>query len=219
MNKAQCLYLGIDTSNYTTSVALCDGEGRVVLNLKRLLSVKQGERGLRQSDALFAHTKNLPELMDELNGFLSDNYPDRDICAVGYSARPRDAQGSYMPCFLAGVVAAKSIAAAIGCPSYDFSHQTGHITAALYSAGRLELLGGNEPFAAFHGVERLHGASVESVDLRAGAAIVIAGLVADGTTEVTNIYTIERGYLDIVGKLKSLGADISKIYIDENAFI
>lgn len=77
----------------------------------------------------------------------------------------------------------------------------------------------NEPFAAFHGVERLHGASVESVDLRAGAAIVIAGLVADGTTEVTNIYTIERGYLDIVGKLKSLGADISKIYIDENAFI
>ena len=77
----------------------------------------------------------------------------------------------------------------------------------------------NEPFAAFHGVERLHGTSVESVDLRAGAAIVIAGLVADGTTEVTNIYTIERGYLDIVGKLKSLGADISKIYIDENAFI
>ncbi len=150
MNKAQCLYLGIDTSNYTTSVALCDGEGRVVLNLKRLLSVKQGERGLRQSDALFAHTKNLPELMDELNGFLSDNYPDRAICAVGYSARPRDAEGSYMPCFLAGVSAAKSIAAAIGCPAYDFSHQTGHITAALYSAGRLELLDGNEPFAAFH---------------------------------------------------------------------
>lgn len=77
----------------------------------------------------------------------------------------------------------------------------------------------NEPFAAFRGVEKLHGASVAAVDLRAGAAIVIAGLVAEGTTEVTNIYTIERGYLDIVGKLKSLGADISKIYIDENAFI
>jgi len=77
----------------------------------------------------------------------------------------------------------------------------------------------NEPFAAFRGVEKLHGANVAAVDLRAGAAIVIAGLVAEGTTEVTNIYTIERGYLDIVGKLKSLGADISKIYIDENAFI
>ncbi len=77
----------------------------------------------------------------------------------------------------------------------------------------------NEPFAAFHGVEKLHGATVRSVDLRAGAAIVIAGLVAEGTTEVIDIFTIERGYLDIVGKLKGLGADISKVYIDENAFI
>ncbi|MBR2381883.1 MAG: UDP-N-acetylglucosamine 1-carboxyvinyltransferase [Clostridia bacterium] len=76
----------------------------------------------------------------------------------------------------------------------------------------------HEPFAAFKGVEKLHGASVRSVDLRAGAAIVIAGLVAEGTTEVTDIFTIERGYLDIVGKLKELGADISKVYIDENAF-
>ena len=77
----------------------------------------------------------------------------------------------------------------------------------------------NEPFAAFHGVEKLHGATVRSVDLRAGAAIVIAGLVAEGTTEVIDIFTIERGYLDIVGKLKELGADISKVYIDEHAFI
>ena len=77
----------------------------------------------------------------------------------------------------------------------------------------------NEPFAAFKGVEKLHGASVRSVDLRAGAAIVIAGLVAEGTTEITDIFTIERGYLDIVGKLRELGADISKVYIDENAFV
>lgn len=77
----------------------------------------------------------------------------------------------------------------------------------------------NEPFAAFKGVEKLHGASVRSVDLRAGAAIVIAGLVAEGTTEITDIFTIERGYLDIVGKLRDLGADISKVYIDENAFV
>ncbi len=76
----------------------------------------------------------------------------------------------------------------------------------------------NEPFAAFKGVEKLHGAAVRSVDLRAGAAIVIAGLVAEGTTEITDIFTIERGYLDIVGKLRDLGADISKVYIDENAF-
>lgn len=76
-----------------------------------------------------------------------------------------------------------------------------------------------EPFAAFRGVERLHGASVKSTDLRAGAAIVIAGLIAEGETEITDIFTIERGYLDIVGKLRELGADISKVYVDENAFI
>lgn len=76
-----------------------------------------------------------------------------------------------------------------------------------------------EPFASFRGVERLHGASVKSTDLRAGAAIVIAGLIAEGETEITDIFTIERGYLDIVGKLRELGADISKVYVDENAFI
>ena len=144
------LFVGIDTSNYTTSVALCDSDGKVVLNLKRLLPVAEGERGLRQSDALFAHSKNLPLIMDELKDFLDANYPNREIVAVGYSATPRDVEGSYMPCFLAGVASASSISAVTGCHSYKFSHQAGHITAALYSAQRLDLLEGDKPFAAFH---------------------------------------------------------------------
>ena len=74
------------------------------------------------------------------------------------------------------------------------------------------------PNATFMGVEKLHGAHVRSVDLRAGAAIIVAGLVAEGTTEISDIFTIERGYVDIVGKLQALGADIKKIYKDENAF-
>ena len=78
------LFLGIDTSNYTTSAALCDGDGKVILNLKKLLPVKEGERGLRQSDALFAHTKNLPEIMQALGGFLRQEAPDARISAVGY---------------------------------------------------------------------------------------------------------------------------------------
>ncbi len=150
MLDKESLYLGIDTSNYTTSVALCNGHGEVVLNLKKLLSVKEGERGLRQSDALFAHIKNLPELMRELDAFLNESYPERHIMAVGCSSRPRDIEGSYMPCFLAGVSAASSVSATLGCPLYDFSHQNGHIIAALYSANRLDLLASNEPFAAFH---------------------------------------------------------------------
>jgi N6-L-threonylcarbamoyladenine synthase len=144
------LILGIDTSNYTTSAALCTTDGEVVLNLKKLLPVAEGERGLRQSDALFAHTKNLPLIMKELDSFLEREYPQRKIVAVGYSATPRDVEGSYMPCFLSGVATASAISAALGCPLYPFSHQSGHVMAALYSAGKRELLDGGERFAAFH---------------------------------------------------------------------
>ena len=149
MSEAK-LILGIDTSNYTTSAALCTLDGEVVLNLKKLLAVAEGERGLRQSDALFAHTKNLPSIMEELNRYLDEQYPARNIVAVGYSATPRDVEGSYMPCFLSGVAVASSIAAAVGCPAYRFSHQSGHVMAALYSADKLDLLERKERFAAFH---------------------------------------------------------------------
>lgn len=149
------LYVGIDTSNYTTSAALCTETGEVVANIKKLLSVEQGERGLRQSDALFQHTKNLPEIMEALSRTLKENYPQSEICAIGYSAYPRDCEGSYMPCFLAGRSAAHSMAAGIGCPIYKFSHQAGHISAALYSSGaeacilsKAKACGGR--FAAFH---------------------------------------------------------------------
>lgn len=118
-------FLGIDTSNYRTSAAVCDADGNVVVSLRRLLDVKQGEAGLRQSEALFAHTKALPELLESLGA-----YP---LAAVGYSAKPRDVQGSYMPCFLAGASAARAVAALCGIPAYPFSHQAGHIEAALYS--------------------------------------------------------------------------------------
>ncbi len=144
------LFLGIDTSNYTTSVALCDKDGRVILNLKRLLPVKEGERGLRQSDALFAHVKNLPEIMQGLGEFLKAEAQGYEIVAVGCSATPRSVEGSYMPCFLSGVAAAESICAIIGCEKYSFSHQDGHIMAALYSSGKTELLDQKEKFAAFH---------------------------------------------------------------------
>ncbi len=118
-------FLGIDTSNYRTSVALCDENGTPVKQIRRLLPVKSGELGLRQSEALFEHTKALPGIMEELGAF--------DISAVGYSARPRDVVGSYMPCFLAGESVARSIASILGVKTYDFSHQAGHVKAAAYS--------------------------------------------------------------------------------------
>ena len=121
-------YLGIDTSNYRTSVAVCDENGVPVKSVRRLLSVKDGERGLRQSDALFAHVKALPEIMKEIG-----SYP---LAAVGYSKTPRDCKGSYMPCFLAGEAVATAAAELMGVPLYPFSHQAGHLSAAIYSCNR-----------------------------------------------------------------------------------
>lgn len=73
----------------------------------------------------------------------------------------------------------------------------------------------NDKAAIIQGVEKLKGAPVMAPDLRAGAALVIAGLAAEGTTEIGDIHYIERGYEDIVEKLTALGADIKRV-IDED---
>lgn len=105
-------FLGIDTSNYTTSAACCraDGSG---YNSSQLLTVKSGELGLRQNEALFQHIKNLPQRFAELReaGFL------QDIAAVGASTQPRAVEGSYMPCFLAGGLRDASWRRLWACPS------------------------------------------------------------------------------------------------------
>ncbi|MFA9380647.1 MAG: peptidase M22 [Acetanaerobacterium sp.] len=137
------VFLGIDTSNYTTSAALYDRSTQTAAGEKQLLPVKQGALGLRQSDAVFHHVRQLPAVMGRL--FANT---DAKPCAVGYSARPRDEDGSYMPCFLAGECAAKAVAAAAAISAYAFSHQAGHLAAALYSAGRLDLI--DSSFLAFH---------------------------------------------------------------------
>lgn len=116
--------LGIDTSNYKTSIAVIDSDKNIVCDCRRLLMVKQGERGLRQSDALFQHIKNLPELIEEV----CDKF-DGKFCAVAYSSKPRPVEGSYMPVFLAGESFARSLAAAMGIDCIPFSHQEGHIEA------------------------------------------------------------------------------------------
>ena len=165
------LILGIDTSNYTTSCALFDSEKRMVAQRKRLLPVKAGEKGLRQSDAVFHHTVQLPQLMEELFDGAGD------IAAVGVSEKPRDAEGSYMPCFLVGVNSARCVGAAAGKPVHAFSHQAGHIMAALWSAGALELI--DREFIAFH----VSGGTTEmllvSPDEQRGFAVRLIGGTGD----------------------------------------
>jgi len=141
------LFLGIDTSNYTTSVSVCDETGTVLYNLKKLLPVAAGERGLRQSDAVFSHVKNLSPIATLLQEALDKIRHEGDLSAVGCSAYPRDAEGSYMPCFLVGTGLADLLGATLGVPVYRFSHQKGHVVAAGYSAGLPE---NTDSFYAFH---------------------------------------------------------------------
>ena len=131
------VFLGVDTSNYTTSVSLCV-DGEIVSNIKVPIPVESGERGVRQSEALFSHVKSLPVAFEKLGKVRPD--------AIGVSERPRDIEGSYMPCFLAGVSVATSMASLLGVPLYRFSHQRGHIRAAVYSSK----MPGYEKFIAFH---------------------------------------------------------------------
>ena len=174
------IFLGFDTSNYTTSVAAFDGAAGE--NLSRLLPVKAGELGLRQSEALFSHVKRLPELSVRLFA----NLDPASIAAVGVSTRPRAVEGSYMPCFLAGESQARVLAAALHVPLFEFSHQQGHIAAVLWSAGRLELLGSD--FLAWH----LSGGTTELLLVRSTKAGEIACEKLGGTTDISAGQLIDR---------------------------
>lgn len=176
-------FLGIDTSNYTTSVALYDDVSNSVISKKKLLPVKEGEKGIRQSDAVFHHTVQLPELV---KGLFEEN--KCSISAIGVSVKPCNEDGSYMPCFLSGLSVAVSLSSVLNVPLYRYSHQDGHIAAALYSADVLDFI--NQDFLAFH----ISGGTsqallvkpnnqyfkttkvADSLDLKAGQAIDRVGL-------------------------------------------
>ncbi len=136
-------YLGLDTSNYTTSAAYCDALTGEIKQVKKLLPVKSGEMGLRQSDAVFHHVRQLPEMVEALR-----TQCDGDIAAVAASDRPQQRDGSYMPCFLVGAGAARELGALLRIPVHFFTHQQGHVAAALCGADKLFLR--HAPFLAFH---------------------------------------------------------------------
>ena len=134
------LSLGIDTSNYTTSVALVDENENMIYNKGILLEVKSGERGLRQSDALFQHVHRLPILLQDLPR-------GREIEVICYSERPRPLADSYMPVFRSGESMARSLAGVLGVKRLAVSHQENHIRAAIYGSGSPQL---EETFCAVH---------------------------------------------------------------------
>lgn len=126
---SQRVYLGIDTSCYTTSVAVLAADGSLLGEARQILSVKQGRCGLQQSEMVFQHTRNLPRLVEEvLQG------RDYNLAAIGVSGFPRPLENSYMPAFLAGLGVARSLAALTGVPLEVISHQENHLEAGLWSA-------------------------------------------------------------------------------------
>ena len=138
------LFLGIDTSCYTTSVA-AEADGQMI-SLKKPLEVKSGECGLRQSEAFFQHSRNLPVLFEELKNQISvQNYGE---VTISVSSRPRSVEGSYMPVFTAGYGYARAISAMLDAKLIETSHQDGHIMAAMYSCKNYSIM--EKPFLTYH---------------------------------------------------------------------
>ena len=202
-------YIGFDTSNYTTSVAYFDGETGV--NCSKLLPVKQGELGLRQSDAVFAHIKGLPELSGRLFSHISAD----SIQAVGVSTRPRAVDGSYMPCFMVGYTHAKLLADTLHVPLFEFSHQQGHVAASLWSAGHLELM--DQPHLAWHlsgGTTELLLVEPEGKNVRCtrigGTSDISAGQLIDRTGKLLELPFPSGKHLDALSR-QAQGREVFKV--------
>ena len=156
--------IGFDTSCYTTSVAVVDVLGNVITSQRKLLPVESGQRGLRQSEAVFAHVRQMPDLMalvgKTLTGF--------NVCAVAASAKPRDSAESYMPVFLVGLGHAQTLANVLGVSCEQVTHQRGHI-----AAGEIGNPAMDERFFALH----LSGGTTELLDVtQKGIAVLGSSL-------------------------------------------
>ena len=131
----------------------------------------------------------------------SDKIKGTDIKTLPYPGFPTDVQAQFMAYLCVCEDQAK-------VTETVFENRFMHVD-ELNKMGAIIATSGKE--ARIAGVRKLVGADVKATDLRAGAALVLAGLVAEGTTTIGNIYHIDRGYNDFVGKMKSLGANIERV--------
>ena len=205
--------LGFDTSCYTTSAAAVNERGEVVAFSRMLLPVEQGQRGLRQSEAVFAHVRQMPIVMEQMRESLKGH----EIVAVCASAKPRDEEDSYMPVFTVGLGHAKVVSDALNVPLYETSHQQGHIAAgqigndmpegtfvALHLSGgttellkcadgKLELIGGCADLHAGQMVDRV-GVAL-GLGFPAGPALEKLAMAYDGAIESLLPISMEKGDL------------------------
>ena len=208
--------IGFDTSNYTTSIAYFDGISGE--NCSKLLPVKEGALGLRQSDAVFSHTKSLPEL----SGRLFSHINASEITAVGVSTQPRAVDGSYMPCFMVGYSHAKMLADALSVPLFTCSHQQGHVAACLWSAGRMDLI--DQPHLAWHlsgGTTELLYVEPQGNNVRCtrigGTTDISAGQLIDRTGQMLGLPFPAGKHLDLLSR-EAVNKDVFTVKCPELEF-
>ena len=169
--------IGIDTSCYTTSLAVLDADGQLVIDSRKLLKVKTGERGLRQSDGLFQHIVNLEEMVSQLD------FAKGKIKSVTASKKPRNEDGSYMPVFRGGSLAGSFLAAGSNGKYYELSHQEGHLFSALWSLRNSVKLGELDRFMFFH----ISGGTTELLLAERQNEVILAEVQNDIRYKLTKI--------------------------------
>lgn len=208
--------IAFDTSNYTTSIAFFDGIHG--MNCSKILPVREGGLGLRQSDAVFQHIKSLPEL----SGRLFSDMDINSVTAIGASTRPRALDGSYMPCFMVGYTHAKLLSDALGVPLVECSHQQGHVAASVWSAGKPELL--DQCHLAWHlsgGTTELllvtpHGKSVDCQRI-GGTTDISAGQLIDRTGQLLQLPFPSGKHLDSMSE-DAINQDVFRVKCPELEF-
>ena len=198
------LFFAADTSNYTTSAAVYHLESNTVFHRKRLLPVREGEKGIRQSDAVFHHTQQLPEMVHSVMEKAAAQFENPKFAAAGASVQPRRQKDSYMPCFLVGTANAGNYSNLNGIPFYAFSHQEGHVAAALYSADKLSLVG--QDFLAIH----VSGGTTESLFVHAGKHSPLETDIVGTSTDLKAGMAIDRVGL-MLGLKFPAGPELEKL--------
>lgn len=204
MKKINSYILGIDTSNYTTSACLYNTESGCVVSERKLLPVKDGHLGLRQSDAVFHHTQQLPVIISSL---FSKVDADVNVLAVGVSEKPRDEKGSYMPCFTVGKGVAEILGTTLNIPVYYFSHQSGHIAAAIYSSSSKHLF--EREFIAFH----VSGGTTEAVLVKPDKEKIFDTALAASSLDLHAGQAIDRIGVSL-GLKFPCGAELEKLALN-----